>query len=459
MPPPISAVKKGIKFDSTLGTGVSTNLRLENLTLSSSLAGASANSVFIPPAGSIASSTADLMNFNAGGVLITVNPSNQTTSKIVSLIEGRFVDLGLEFDGLGMFRFVVSPGNDQPTVSAWLPEKTEHTIAVSYSASGPGITGTNILSVSIDGNSTQSIADFSSSDSTANLRVTLAGPASATDGSYDGFIGQLAFFKSEPSLSRLDIMTSNPDVLRTDFANVDLPALITGNDGSKTSFNRPEVQTFSVYGANTLTGAATSNFTFLGSTISLVASDTPATVAGRIVSSLAAIQAATSSVASITNSGAVLTVTYNSSADDVAETTAVSSSGMTVSNATETVKGIGPSIQQEIQKVVLTNITADAGTVKFLGIDSATLPKSSTPSTVVTGIITNKGSILAGDTAKALQIVDLTPGPNPGELLLTFSDNAGNVIGELKLVYNKTRQAAITKELSEIVSGAAAISG
>ena len=37
------------------------------------------------------------------------------------------------------------------------------------------------------------------------------------------------------------------------------------------------------------------------------------------------------------------------------------------------------------------------------------------------------------------------------------TDNAGNVIGELKLVYNKTRQAAITKELSEIVGGAAAV--
>ena len=37
------------------------------------------------------------------------------------------------------------------------------------------------------------------------------------------------------------------------------------------------------------------------------------------------------------------------------------------------------------------------------------------------------------------------------------SDNAKNVIGELKLVYNKTRQAAITKELSEIVAGAAAV--
>jgi len=37
------------------------------------------------------------------------------------------------------------------------------------------------------------------------------------------------------------------------------------------------------------------------------------------------------------------------------------------------------------------------------------------------------------------------------------TDNAGNVIAELKLIYNKTRQAAITKELSEIVSGAAAV--
>ncbi len=37
------------------------------------------------------------------------------------------------------------------------------------------------------------------------------------------------------------------------------------------------------------------------------------------------------------------------------------------------------------------------------------------------------------------------------------SDNAGDVIDELTLIYNKSRQAAITKELSEIVGGAAAI--
>jgi F-type H+-transporting ATPase subunit gamma len=37
------------------------------------------------------------------------------------------------------------------------------------------------------------------------------------------------------------------------------------------------------------------------------------------------------------------------------------------------------------------------------------------------------------------------------------SDNAGTLIDELQLVYNKARQAAITQELSEIVSGAAAV--
>jgi len=37
------------------------------------------------------------------------------------------------------------------------------------------------------------------------------------------------------------------------------------------------------------------------------------------------------------------------------------------------------------------------------------------------------------------------------------TDNAGEMIDELQLLYNKARQAAITQELSEIVSGAAAV--
>jgi F-type H+-transporting ATPase subunit gamma len=37
------------------------------------------------------------------------------------------------------------------------------------------------------------------------------------------------------------------------------------------------------------------------------------------------------------------------------------------------------------------------------------------------------------------------------------TDNAGDMIDKLKLKYNKARQAAITQEISEIVSGAAAV--
>ena len=37
------------------------------------------------------------------------------------------------------------------------------------------------------------------------------------------------------------------------------------------------------------------------------------------------------------------------------------------------------------------------------------------------------------------------------------SDNAGTLIDELQLVYNKARQASITQEIAEIVSGAAAV--
>jgi F-type H+-transporting ATPase subunit gamma len=37
------------------------------------------------------------------------------------------------------------------------------------------------------------------------------------------------------------------------------------------------------------------------------------------------------------------------------------------------------------------------------------------------------------------------------------TDNAGDMVQDLELVYNKARQAAITQEISEIVSGASAV--
>jgi hypothetical protein len=210
MPTPISALQKGLKFESTLGRGTTPNLKLENLTLSST------GNVFKPDG----ASTDDLLNATAGGVLITVNPSIQTTAKAVTLIEGKFLDISLEFDGLGQFRFKVSPGVDQPTVSAWLPENTEHTIAVGYNSTS------NILTVSVDGTSTQTSTDFSGFESTANLKVANPGNGSAAAaGTYDGFIGQLALFRSEPSMVQLDRMSSNPDSLRADYASIDLPTI------------------------------------------------------------------------------------------------------------------------------------------------------------------------------------------------------------------------------------------
>ena len=60
----------------------------------------------------------------------------------------------------------------------------------------------------------------------------------------------------------------------------------------------------------------------------------------------------------------------------------------------------------------------------------------------------------------AKEYIELEPGNEYGVISLNktvFSTIAKNVIEELKLVYNKTRQAAITKELSEICGGAAAV--
>ena len=78
---PISALNKGIKFQSSVGT--STNLRLENLTLSGA-----------PFASS------DLLDTSSGGVVITLNPDKQTTAKTVTVLEGKYIDIAMEFDGV-----------------------------------------------------------------------------------------------------------------------------------------------------------------------------------------------------------------------------------------------------------------------------------------------------------------------------------------------------------------------
>ena len=388
MPPPISALTKGIRFESTLGTSTSTNLKLENLTLSSS------GSVFMPDG----ASTADLLNATAGGVLITVNPNTQNTAKSVTLIEGKFLDLALEFNGLGFFRFKVSPGVDQPTVSAWLPEKTEHTIAVGYNSTS------NILTVSVDGTSTQTSTDFSGFESTANLKVANPGNGSAAAaGTYDGFIGQLALFRSEPSMVQLDRMSSNPDSLRADYASIDLPTLSAVQGVN----SRGEIQKITVTGSAT----ASASITALGATVALASGDNPTQVATKIAAEILAIKAAnptTIDTVTATANGADLTITYLLSAGDVVQAGAVAAvNGIALGAAVEVSKPV--TVTSETQTVAVTGTSTTADAVQYLGVASAPVAAGAAASNVVTAILTNKAAILAGAAAKAAKIIDLSP--------------------------------------------------
>ena len=424
MPPPISALTKGIRFESTLGTSTSTNLKLENLTLSSS------GSVFMPDG----ASTADLLNATAGGVLITVNPNTQNTAKSVTLIEGKFLDLALEFNGLGFFRFKVSPGVDQPTVSAWLPEKTEHTIAVGYNSTS------NILTVSVDGTSTQTSTDFSGFESTANLKVANPGNGSAAAaGTYDGFIDQLALFKSEPSMVQLDRMTSNPDSLRADYASIDLPTS-SKVDGVN---SRGEIQKITVTGSAT----ASASITALGATVALASSETAAQVAAKIAAEILAIKAANpTTIDTVTANGADLTITYLLSAGDVVQAGAVAAvNGIALGAAVEVSKPV--TVTSETQTVVVTGTSTTADAVQYLGVASAPVAAGAAASNVVTAILTNKAAILAGAAAKTAKIIDLSPTVgNTSALTLTYSLDAGDVL----------EPVAITTPSNGITFGAAA---
>lgn len=398
MPQPLSSLKKGIKFESTLGTENAP--LLENLTLT--LVGQT-----------------DMLATTTGGALLTVNPDKQTTAKTVTLLEGGFVDIALEFNGAGLFRVKVTPLSDISTVSAWMPEQTEHNIGVSYNSTLGQIV------IAVDGASTLTNADFSgAADAGVNLRIAAAGNgAAAGPGTYDGFIDQLAFFKTAPTVAQIERMTANPDLLRTDFANLAEVPTVTG---SVQGLNfRSETQ------AVVLTGTATAAGTvsFLGTATAAVAIGATATVVGAaIVAAKAAIIAAagnTFGVTDISNNAGTLTLTFNSSLGSVGVIpAAAASNGITAAAGTEVIAGVAPI--SETQTVVITGPATAAGVVSYLGVDSTPLVAGSlTINDVGNAIVTNKAAILAGTAAKAANITDISN--NAGTLTLTYSRDAGNV--------------------------------
>jgi hypothetical protein len=402
MPQPLSSLKKGIKFESTLGTENAP--LLENLTLT--LVGET-----------------DMLATTTGGALLTVNPDKQNTARTVTLIEGSFVDIALEFNGAGLFRVKVTPRLDIPTVSAWMPEQTEHNIGVSYNSTLGQIV------IAVDGASTQTNADFSGADGAANLRIAAAGNgAAAGPGIYDGFIDQLAFFKTAPTVAQIERMTANPDLLRTEFASLaEVPTVSGSNQGS--IVNRSEMQTVLITGA----AVASADVALYGVNTPVLITDTATAIASKIVANKAAIIAGAGAIAAkiknISSDAGTLTFTFDSAdgATPAAITAIAAANGITFAAGVDAPAGAtGITITAETQTVQIAGPATAAGVVSYLGVDSAPLAAGSLSiNDVGNAIVTNKAAILAGTAAKALNITDISN--NAGLLTLTYSRDAGNV--------------------------------
>lgn len=427
MAQPLSSLKKGIKFASTLGTD--SVALLENLTL-------------------VLGANTDMLDTATGGALLTVNPDKQTTAKTVTLLEGKYVDIALEFNGAGQFRVKVTPGADVPTVSAWMAEQTEHNIGVSYN------TTLGQIVLAIDGVSTQTYADFSSIDGTGNLKIAAPGNGAAAGGGiYDGFIDQIAFFKSAPTVAQIEKMTGNPDLLRSDFATLDVPTVGSSTQGVN---SRSETQTVVLGGA--LTGAGT--VSFLGVATAAVAGGASTTVVGdAIVAAKANILAGATALAAglidITNNAGTLTVTFATSKGNVASiASSATSNGITFAAGTEVISGV--TVTSETQTVVISGPATAAGVVSYLGVDSAAVAAGADITAVGNAIVTNKAAILAGTAAKALNITDISN--NAGTLTLTFSGNAGDVaaVSAITVASNGITFAAGTEVIKGVTGTAEA---
>lgn len=362
MAQPLSELKKGIKFESTGSTA-----KLENLKLS------------------LPGGQTDLLATASGGLLMTINPAAQTTAKTVMLVEGKYLDVSLEFNGAGQFRVRVQPTGDITTVSEWMAERTEHNVGISYS------TTEGLLKLAIDGVSTTSGASFGASDTVANLGIADAGNnAAQEEGIFDGFIDQLAIFKTDLTYQQLEKLTGNPALLQTNFTVLDAPS----NTLTWPTPGTAEVQTVTVSGPASGAG----NATLLGVSVSVANGNSASVIASALATALTA--ALPADVASVTAAGGVLTVTYKDSVGNVPQANlSTTAAGVSAVGATTTPGVWG--IRQDVltfggtykvgDQITLTAGLAVAGVASESSVESKTY-------TVTAGDI----KVLNADTQKAV---------------------------------------------------------
>ncbi|MEI6470120.1 MAG: hypothetical protein WCO72_11670, partial [Betaproteobacteria bacterium] len=172
-------------------------------------------------------------NGTGQAAVFTVNPSAQANGTIGMIIAGKALQLYVEYNSLGQFRFDVLPSGIAPVSStgvlanasissAWYPVGTEHTVGVSYNNAG-------YITMVVDGDFASSTA-LSSTDralmtSATNTGLVIGSAGGASGGaSFNGFIGQMVNFRGPLSPTELAAITQDPKGLVNSLGGTITPA-------------------------------------------------------------------------------------------------------------------------------------------------------------------------------------------------------------------------------------------
>ena len=165
--------------------------------------------------------------------VFTVNPSAQANGTIGMIIAGKALQLYVEYNSLGQFRFNVLPSGiaavsstgvlaNASISSAWYPVGTEHTVGVSYNNAG-------YITMVVDGDFASSTAlssaDMALMTSSNNTGLVIGSAGGASGGaSFNGFVGQMVNFRGPLSPTELAAVTQDPRGLANSLGGTITPA-------------------------------------------------------------------------------------------------------------------------------------------------------------------------------------------------------------------------------------------
>ena len=229
----MAQLNSGIEFDSDINTSVPSSASFSQLR------------------GSDNALDDDLLATQTGGMVLSLRPKAQSSAKTVPLIEGKYVDVSMEYSNDGAsVRFLVKPQGGTTTPTAYVPANAPHTLALSYDAKNGGS-----MFFALDGTGSAVPGAFGAnfnSDTTKNVVF-------AKDASFDGHLSALVFFQEFLSQDEITRLSNDPEAWISNLSSYNAPEL-----------NWP-VATYVTSNIPTLTGLLGGNAT---------ATLEPATVAG-----------------------------------------------------------------------------------------------------------------------------------------------------------------------------------